>query len=88
MEHARALAMACDLHSLLGEINDRAEHGAGSRVERAWDQMDEIIALLDDADALGFLKGAPVSSRLSALVLAHRYHWTEPSQKPVALPER
>jgi hypothetical protein len=50
--------------------------------------MDEIIALLDDADALRFLKGAPVSSKLSTLVLAHRYRSTEPSRRPVALPER
>ena len=49
--------------------------------------MDEIIELLDDADALRFLKGAPVSSRLSTLVLAHRYRWSAPSQKPVALSE-
>jgi hypothetical protein len=88
MEHARTLAMACDLHSLLGDINDKPEHGAGSRIERAWDRMDEIIALLDDADALRVLKGAPVSSRLSTLVLAHRNRWSAPSEKPVALPER
>jgi hypothetical protein len=88
MEHARALAMACQLHSLLGELNDKREHGAGSRIEHAWDRMDEIIALLDDRDALRFLKGAPLSSRLSTLVLAHRYRWAAPSQKPVVLPER
>ena len=80
--------MACELHCLLGEINDKREHGAGSRIEQAWDQMDEIIELLDDSDALRVLKGAPVSSRLSTLVLAHRYRWTEPSRRPVALPER
>jgi hypothetical protein len=88
MEHARALAMACQLHSLLGELNDKPECGAGSRIERAWDRMDEIIALLDDADALRFLKGAPVSSKLSILVLAHRYRWLAPSQRPVAFNEK
>ena len=68
-------------------LNDKPEHGAGSQVEQAWDRMDEIIEMLDDADALRFLKGAPVSSRLSTLVLAHRYRWSAPSQKPVALSE-
>lgn len=78
--HARALAMACELHCLLGELYDKP----GSRIERAWDRMDDVVALLDDADALRFLKASP-APKLASLVLAHRYRWTEPSQKPVAL---
>jgi hypothetical protein len=89
MEHARALAMACDLHSLLAEINEKPGHGAGPRVERAWDRMDDAIELLDDDEALHFLKlSERPASRLSTLVLSHRYRWAPPSQKPVALPER
>ena len=40
------------------------------RYVRKWRAIiDEIIELVDDADALRFLKGAPVTSRLSTLVL-------------------
>jgi hypothetical protein len=51
-QEARALAIAHELHSLLGEICDRPEHGVGTCVEAAWDRMDEVLWLLDpDAPA-------------------------------------
>jgi hypothetical protein len=43
---ARALAMAVELRDLLGKLCDLPEHGAGSPIERAWDQMDEVIEAL------------------------------------------
>jgi len=79
--------MACELHRLLGEICDKSDR-AGSRMERAWDRMDDVIELLEDEQAPSFLKlSEQPASRLSGLVLAHRYRWAEPSRKPVALPE-
>jgi hypothetical protein len=50
VDHARALAMACELHRLLGELFDRPEHGPGSCVEDAWNHMDDVIALLEPPD--------------------------------------
>ena len=60
-EHARALAMAWELHQLLGQLNDRPEHGAGSCVEFAWDLMDQVIGYLEpeawDPPRLSLIKG-------------------------------
>jgi len=46
-DHARCLAMAYELHRLLGELNDRPENGEGSCVEDAWDRMDDVIGMLE-----------------------------------------
>jgi hypothetical protein len=46
-DHARALAMAYELHRLLGELNDRPENGEGSCVEDAWNRMDDVIGMLE-----------------------------------------
>lgn len=45
--HARALAMARELSSLLGELNKLAENGDGSSVDDAWNRMDDVIGLLE-----------------------------------------
>jgi hypothetical protein len=42
---ARALAMAYELSRLLGELTE--QHGAGSRVEDAWDRMEDVIGMLE-----------------------------------------
>jgi hypothetical protein len=47
VEHARCLAMAYELHRLLGELNDRPENGEGSCVEDAWNRMDDVIGMLE-----------------------------------------
>ena len=47
IDHARCLAMAYELHRLLGELYDRSENGEGSCVEQAWDLMDQVIAYLE-----------------------------------------
>ena len=47
VDHARALAMAYELHRLLGELYDRPEGGPGSSVEDAWNRMDDVIGLLE-----------------------------------------
>lgn len=46
-QEARALAMAYELHRLLGELCDLPEHGPGSSVADAWDRMDDVIGLLE-----------------------------------------
>lgn len=46
-QEARALAMAYELHALLGQLFDQPDHGPGSGVERAWDRMDEVISDLE-----------------------------------------
>lgn len=84
--HAQCLALAYQLHGLLGELYEKSP-GAGSRVERAYDAVDDVISALGDGDGLRFVK-ASEAPKLASLVLAHRYRWTEPSQKPVVLPER
>lgn len=43
--HARCLAMAYDLHNLLGEVYE--EPGASSCVERAWELVDQVISYLE-----------------------------------------
>lgn len=45
--HARALAMAYELHQLLGELYDRAGGGPGSPLEHAWDALDDVIRHLE-----------------------------------------
>jgi hypothetical protein len=50
VDHARCLAMAYELHRLLGNLFDRPEHGPGSSVEDAWNHMDDVIALLEPPD--------------------------------------
>jgi hypothetical protein len=50
MDHARALAMAYELHRLLGELNDRPENGEGSCVEDAWNRMDDVIGMLEPVE--------------------------------------
>jgi hypothetical protein len=52
-DHARCLAMAYELHWLLGKLYDHAEHGPGSCVEEAWDRMDEVIAALEPEEPGG-----------------------------------
>lgn len=47
VDHARCLAMAYELHRLLGELNDRPENGEGSCIEQAWDLMDGVIGYLE-----------------------------------------
>jgi hypothetical protein len=47
VEHARCLAMAYELHRLLGELNERPENGEGSCVEDAWDRMDGVVGMLE-----------------------------------------
>lgn len=49
-DHGRALAMAYELHRLLGVLYDRAENGPGSPVEEAWDHVDDVIQLLEPPD--------------------------------------
>jgi hypothetical protein len=44
---ARAIAMAYELHRLLGEICDLPGHGLGSCTEQAWDLMDDVTWYLD-----------------------------------------
>ena len=46
-QEARALAMAHELHRLLGELHDRPDNGRGSCVEAAWDAVDTVIAMLE-----------------------------------------
>ena len=46
-QEARALAMAYELHTLLGHLFDQSGDGPGSGVERAWDRMDEVISDLE-----------------------------------------
>jgi hypothetical protein len=52
-EHARALAMAYELHCLLAELNDRPENVEGSPIEQAWDLMAEAVALLEPREFNG-----------------------------------
>jgi hypothetical protein len=85
VEQARALALAYELHVVLGELYDKSP-GAGSRIERAYDAVDDVISALDDADGLRFVKASP-APKLASLVLAHRYRWKEPSAGPVTLPD-
>jgi hypothetical protein len=49
VEHARALAMAYELHRLLGDLYDRPspDGGPGSCVEDAWNRMDDVIGMLE-----------------------------------------
>jgi hypothetical protein len=47
VEHARCLAMAYELHRLLGELNERPENGEGSCVDDAWDRMDGVVGMLE-----------------------------------------
>jgi hypothetical protein len=47
VDHARALAMAYELHRLLGELYGRSEGGPGSSVEDAWNRMDDVIGMLE-----------------------------------------
>ena len=46
---ARAVAIAYELHRLLGQIYDLPEHGPGSSVEKSWDLMDEVIECVESA---------------------------------------
>jgi hypothetical protein len=46
-DHGRALAIAYQLHQLLGQLYDRPENGPGSPVEQAWDHLDEAVHLLE-----------------------------------------
>ena len=48
--HARCLAMAYELHRLLGEVRDEAGNGEGSPVESALDLMGEVVEHLEPAD--------------------------------------
>ena len=47
VERARCLAMAYELHRLLGELYDRPEGGPGSPAEAAWSALDDVIAHLE-----------------------------------------
>lgn len=46
-QEARAYAMACELHRLLGELCEQPQNGRGSCMEAAWDGMDEVISMLE-----------------------------------------
>ncbi len=46
-EQARWLAMARELHRILGELFDLPENGPGSPVADAWDHMDVVIEALE-----------------------------------------
>jgi hypothetical protein len=50
VDHARALAMAYELHRLLGDLNDRPEHGEGSCVEFALDLLDQVVGYLEPSE--------------------------------------
>ena len=58
-DHARALAIAYDLHRLLGELYDRPDGGAGSPIEFAWNCMDDVIGYLEPEEWPGFPEGEP-----------------------------
>ncbi len=47
VEHARCLAMAYELHRLLGEVNDRPGNGEGSAVESALNLMEDVVEYLE-----------------------------------------
>ena len=49
VEHARCLAMAYELHRLLGDLYDRPSPngGPGSPIEDAWNRMDDVIGMLE-----------------------------------------
>lgn len=47
-QKTRALAMAHELHHLLGELYQLPEHHADSGVECARDYMEDVIALLEE----------------------------------------
>jgi hypothetical protein len=46
----RALAMAYELHAVLGELFDLPENGPGSAAEKAWDSVDFVIDCLEPND--------------------------------------
>ena len=46
-QEARALAMAYELHRILGDLHDLPDNGCGSCVEAAWDAVDIVIAMLE-----------------------------------------
>ena len=56
LDHAQCLALAYQLHALLGELYDKSP-GAGSRIERAYDAVDDVISALGDGDGLQHCDG-------------------------------
>lgn len=59
-QEARAYAMACELHRLLGEICEQPQNGRGSCMEAAWDQLDEVLVLLEPEEPAAGLDYIPV----------------------------
>ena len=49
-DHARAYAMAVELHRLLGELCDLPENGPGSAIDDAWSRMDDVVEMLEPQD--------------------------------------
>jgi hypothetical protein len=73
VDHARALAMAHELHRLLGELNERPEHGEGSCVEHALNLMDDVIGYLEPLDEpvdYDAIEGETIGQRMSRLRLS------------------
>lgn len=46
-DHARAYAIAIQLHRLLGELCDLPENGPGSAIDDAWNRMDDVLEMLE-----------------------------------------
>jgi hypothetical protein len=44
---SQALALANELHRVLGDICDQPQHGLGSCAEQAWNLMDDVVWYLD-----------------------------------------
>jgi len=52
--------MACELHQLLGELCNQPQNGRGSLLEAAWDEMDNILVLLEPEEPAAGLDYIPV----------------------------
>jgi len=46
-EHARALEMAYELQRVLEELAEHPDHGPGSCVEQAWNDMVNVVGMLE-----------------------------------------
>jgi hypothetical protein len=59
-EEARAYAMACELHRLLGDLCALPQNGRGSCIEAAWDCLDDVLTLLQPEDPAPGLDYVPL----------------------------
>jgi hypothetical protein len=50
VDHARALSLAYELQTLLGELVYQPEFGEGSPVDDALNRMDDVIGMLQPED--------------------------------------